>query len=149
MIITLMLISTMYLEDGRQDFFEIGNLVTKRDWGFAGDYVEAVRLMLQADKADDCVIATNKTHSLREFIEKAAKIIDIDIHWQGKGIDEIGINQKDGRVLVKINHVYYGPAEVDLLLGDYSKAKKNLGWEPNMKFDDLINHMTEGDLKNC
>ena len=113
------------------DKIYLGNLDAKRDWGFAGDYVEAMWLMLQQPKADDYVIATGETHSVREFLEEAFGIVGLD--WQK---------------YVEIDQKYFRPAEVDLLIGDSSKAKKNLGWEPKVKFKDLVKMMVEADIKN-
>ena len=137
------------IKNGNQDFIELGNINAKRDWGFAGDYVEAMRLMLQSNTpADDYVIATNETYTVKEFIEKAAKFIDIDIEWRGSAENEIGINRKSGKTIIKIDPKYHRLAEVDLLIGDYSKAKKVLGWEPKMSFDSLVEYMMIEDLKN-
>ncbi len=136
------------IKNGKQDFIELGNINAKRDWGFAGDYVEAMRLMLQNNTpADDYVIATNQTYSIREFIERAAKFIDFDIEWKGSVENEVGIDKKSGKTIIKINPKYYRPAEVDLLIGDYSKAKRVLGWEPKMSFQSLIEYMMSEDLK--
>lgn len=131
---------------GLEKGFALGNLDAKRDWGYAKDYVQAMWLMLQQDKPDDYVIATNQTHSIREFAELAAKRLDMDLVWQGKGVDEIGINAKTGKTIITIDPVYFRPAEVDVLLGDYSKAKKKLGWEPKVKFEELVKIMLDADL---
>jgi len=124
---------------------ELGNLDSKRDWGYAEDYVEAMFLMLQAPKPDDYVIATGETHSVREFVEETAKQLDWTIKWSGEGINEIGTNQF-GDVVVKINSEFYRPAEVDLLVGDYTKAYKELGWQPRTKFKELVKLMVEAEL---
>jgi GDPmannose 4,6-dehydratase len=137
------------IKNGQQDFIELGNIDAKRDWGFAGDYVEAMRLMLQSGTpADDYVISTNETYTVRDFIERAAKFIDVEIEWKGSAENEIGIDKKTGKTIIKINPKYYRPAEVELLIGDYAKAKKVLGWEPKMSFDGLVQYMIEEDLKN-
>ena len=125
----------------------LGNLDAKRDWGYAPDYVYGMYLMLQAKNPDDYILATGETHTVREFIEKSAKILDINLIWQGQGIDEKGIDQDSGNIIIEIDKKYFRPAEVDFLLGDYSKAKKELGWEPTVKFDELVKIMIEEDLK--
>ena len=104
--------------------------------------------MLQQDKPDDFILATNETHTIREFIEEACKIIDIPIKWEGEGVNEKGIDSNTGNVIIEINPKYFRPAEVDILLGDYTKAKTILGWEPKIKFLELVKIMIEHDLKN-
>lgn len=131
---------------GGQDKLSLGNLEAKRDWGFTGDYVEAMWLMLQQDKPDDFVIATGETHTVREFAEKAFKNVDIDIEWQGHGVEEKGIDAKTGRVLIDINPRYFRPTEVDLLLGDPSKAERVLSWKRKVDFDQLVRMMVRSDL---
>jgi len=131
---------------GHQKFFEIGNIDSKRDWGFAGDYVEAMWLMLQNQEPKDYVISTGETHSIREFIEEAFKVIDMPISWEGQGLEEVG--KCNGEIVVKINPKFYRPAEVDVLLGDPSKAKRELNWEPKTKFKELVKMMVESDLKH-
>jgi len=126
----------------------LGNLEAKRDWGYAKDYVECMWLMLQQEKPDDYVVATGETHSVREFVEKACKILEIDLVWKGKGLDEKGIDNKTGKTIIEIDPIYFRPAEVDLLIGDYSKAKKILGWEPRTKFDEVVKIMVEDDFNN-
>ena len=130
---------------GLQDNFNLGNFNAKRDWGYAGDFVEAMYLMLQQPKPKDYVIATNETHSVREFVDEAFNLIGMPLEWEGKELNEIG-KYKD-KTIVKINPEFYRPAEVDILLGDYSKAKKELGWEPKTKFKELVKMMVESDLK--
>jgi len=130
---------------GLQDTLELGNLDAKRDWGYAGDFVEAMYFMLQQPKPKDYVIATNETHSVREFVDEAFNLVDMPLEWEGKGLNEIG-KYKD-KTIVKVNPDFYRPAEVDILLGDYSKAKKELGWEPKTKFKELVKMMVESDLK--
>jgi len=132
---------------GDIDKIEIGNLDSKRDWGYAPDYVEAMWLMLQQDKPDDFVIATGETRTVREFCEFAFREAGIDIEWTGGGIKEKGINKQNGQVVIAVNPDYFRPVEVDLLLGDYSKAKEHLGWEPSTKFEELVKIMVEHDLK--
>nr|KAG5707900.1 hypothetical protein BaRGS_031631 [Batillaria attramentaria] len=131
---------------GQQEELHLGNLDAKRDWGHAKDYVEAMWLMLQQDKAEDFVISTAETHSVREFVEKAFKIVDVDIVWEGTGTDEVGKNKATGKVLVRVNPKYYRPTEVEFLLGDCTKAKTKLGWEKKYSFDALVKEMMEADL---
>ena len=133
---------------GLDDMLYLGNLDAKRDWGYAKDYVEAMWLMLQVDKPDDYVVATNETHSVREFVEKSAKHLGFDIVWQGKGVDEIGKDKNTGKIIIKIDPKYFRPAEVDLLIGDYSKAKSLLKWEPKTKFEELVKIMTDADFED-
>lgn len=130
-----------------QDKIVVGSLDSKRDWGYAPEYVEAMWKMLQQKKADDYVIATGETHSVRELIEIAFKCIGIDIKWEGKGLDERGIDKATKKVYVEISPEYFRPAEVELLIGDYSKAKKDFGWQPRTLFKDLVNLMLEYDIK--
>ncbi len=117
------------IHQGRQKILKLGNMDVKRDWGHAKDFVYAQWLMLQQNKPQDFVIATGETHTVREFVEVAFKEVSVDIKWQGVGINEKGIDSKTGKVLVKVNEKYFRPAEVELLLGDPSKAEKELGWE--------------------
>lgn len=132
---------------GKQEYLELGNIDAKRDWGHSKDYVKAMWLMLQQETPDDYVIATNETRSVREFVEEAFKCVDIKIKWQGEGVNEIGIDVDTNNVVVKINPKFYRPAEVDILLGDPSKAEKNLGWKREISFGDLVKRMVENDLK--
>ena len=132
---------------GKQSHVELGNLDAKRDWGHSKDYVNAMWLMLQQDKADDFVIATGETRSIRDFVEVAFNHIDVKIKWQGKAENEIGIDEKTGKTLVKVNPQFYRPAEVELLLGDPSKAEKVLGWKREISFDQMVTRMVENDLK--
>ena len=134
---------------GLQDCLYLGNLDAKRDWGFAGDYVEAMWLMLQQEKADDYVIATGETYMVRTFAEMVFARLDMPLHWQGSGIDETGINSVTGKTFIRIDSKYFRPAEVDLLLGDPSKAKRELGWTINTSFEKLVNMMTDADLKDA
>ncbi len=132
---------------GIDEVIYMGNLDAKRDWGYAKDYVEGMWRMLQQKKPDDYVLATDETHTVREFIEETAKLLDFDLQWQGKDQNEIGVDRKSGKTIIKIDPVYYRPAEVDLLIGDYSKAKKIMGWEPTVKFKDLVKLMVDADLE--
>ena len=126
---------------------KLGNLYSKRDWGYAKDYVEGMWLMLQQDKPDDYVLATNETHSIKEFVNLAIEQCGFDVEWIGEGIDEKLVTKSGRKVIVEIDSKYYRPAEVDTLLGDYSKAKNILGWEPNVKFENLVKIMMKSDLK--
>ncbi|XP_018331129.1 GDP-mannose 4,6 dehydratase-like [Agrilus planipennis] len=124
----------------------LGNLDSKRDWGHAKDYIEAMWLMLQQDSPDDFVIASEETRSVREFVEAAFKFIGKEIVWEGEGLEEIGKEKDTGIVRVKVDKKYFRPTEVDLLLGDAAKAKKNLGWSPRITFDELVNDMMTSDI---
>jgi len=133
---------------GRQNVLKLGNLDAKRDWGHAKDFVYAQWLMLQQDKPQDYVIATGETHTVREFVELSFKEVDIDIEWQGIGVEEKGIDGNTGKVLVEIDEKYFRPAEVELLLGDPSKAEKELGWKRQVSFKELVSGMVKYDLEN-
>eukprot|EP00106_Octopus_bimaculoides_P017557 XP_014784999.1 PREDICTED: GDP-mannose 4,6 dehydratase-like [Octopus bimaculoides] len=122
------------ITQGNQEFVELGNLDSKRDWGHAKDYVEAMWMMLQQEEPEDFVIATGETHSVREFLEEAFHVVGTEIQWEGKGVDEVGKDKKTGKVRVKINPKYNRPTEVDLLLGDCSKAKEKLKWSRKYDF---------------
>ncbi len=135
------------IECGLQDKIVLGNLDAKRDWGYAPEYVEAMWLMLQQNKPDDYVIATGESHSVREFVECAFSCIGIDIAWIGSGVDEKGKDKKTGKTVVELSPEFFRPAEVDLLIGDFSKAKQNLGWQPKTRFNDLVKIMVESDIK--
>ena len=132
---------------GERDTLVMGNLDAKRDWGHAKDYVEGMWRILQADKPDDYVLSTNEFHSVREFIEKSFGLKGFDIKWKGKGIEEIGYDSKTGRELIFVSEKYFRPAEVEELLGDSTKARTELGWEPKYSFDELVKEMVEEDCK--
>jgi GDPmannose 4,6-dehydratase len=132
---------------GLQDCLYMGNIDALRDWGYAPDYVKMMWMMLQQDTPDDYVVATNEMHTVREFIEKSFACVDIEIAWEGKGIDEVGKNKATGKIIVRMGERYYRPCEVEQLLGNPAKAKKQLGWEPTVKFEELVKIMTDGDLK--
>jgi GDPmannose 4,6-dehydratase len=132
---------------GLQDKLYMGNIDSKRDWGFAGDYVELMWLMLQQPEPDDYVMATGVTTTVRDFINMAFKEAGINLKWEGKGVNEKGINQADGKVLVEIDPRYFRPAEVDILIGDPSKAKLKLGWEPKVQLPELVKMMMDNDLE--
>lgn len=134
---------------GLQDKIYLGNLNAKRDWGFAGDYVEAMWLMLQQDEPDDFVIATGETHEVREFVEQAFTQIGIEIQWQGEGVNEKGLDKATGKILVEVDPRYFRPTEVEILLGDPTKAKEKLGWEPKVTFGELVRMMVEADLEEA
>ena len=142
-------IAVARIAKGLQEKLTLGNLDAKRDWGFAGDYVEGMWLMLQQDKADDYVLATNETHTVREFVEMAFKEVGVDVTWQGSGVDEKGICQKTGKILVIVDPQFFRPAEVDLLLGDATKANNELGWKRKVSFEELVSMMVQSDLKLC
>lgn len=133
---------------GKKDLLTLGNMDAKRDWGHAKDFVYAQWLMLQQDKPQDYVIATGETHTVREFVTLAFKEVNIDIRWQGTGVDEKGIDTNTGKVLVEVNAKYFRPSEVELLLGDPSKAEQELGWKRKISFQELITGMVQYDLKN-
>lgn len=132
---------------GLMSHLELGNLDSKRDWGHAKDYVEAMWLMLQQEEPEDFVVATGEAHSVREFVEKAFSCVGRAISWRGSGEQETGHDAQTDQLLVKVNPKYFRPTEVDLLLGDSSKAKQKLGWEPRVTFNQLVKDMVEADLK--
>ncbi|XP_039287093.1 GDP-mannose 4,6 dehydratase isoform X1 [Nilaparvata lugens] len=132
---------------GHLDCMELGNLDSLRDWGHAKDYVEAMWLMLQQPSAEDFVIATGEAHSVREFVEAAFSYIDKEIVWEGSGLNEIGKEKDTGIVRVRVNPKYFRPTEVDMLLGDSTKAKEKFGWKPKVNFQDLVKCMMEADIQ--
>jgi GDPmannose 4,6-dehydratase len=136
------------IEAGAQDCLWLGNLNAKRDWGHASDYVEGMWRILQQEKPDDYVLATGEMHSVREFVELAFGEVDCPIEWRGTGADETGVDARSGRVVVRIDERYYRPTEVDLLLGDPSKAKRVLGWEHKTPFRMLVSEMVASDLRS-
>lgn len=138
--------SAVEISLGLKECVELGNLDSKRDWGHSADYVRAMWLMLQQEKPDDYVIATNETRTVREFAETAFRHVGIDIEWHGKGIDETGINKADGKTVVKVNKKFFRPAEVDILLGNPEKAEKNLGWKREISFSELVERMVKNDM---
>lgn len=131
---------------GLQDCLFLGNLDARRDWGYAKDFVEAMWLMMQQESPEDYVIATGENHSVREFVELAAEELGMKIEWNGFGVDEVGIDKNTGKTIIKINPVHFRPSEVDILLGDADKAKKNLGWTPRVSFKEMVKLMIESDL---
>jgi len=131
---------------GKQDVLELGNMDSKRDWGYAGDYVEGMWRMLQQDKPGDYVLATGETHTIREFCESAFNEIGVTLEWQGEGENEIGIDKASGKTVIRINPEYFRPAEVDILLGNPAKAESVLGWQRKVDFPGLVKLMVEHDL---
>jgi GDPmannose 4,6-dehydratase len=131
---------------GKDEKLFLGNLDAKRDWGHAEDYVEGMWRMLQHHTPDDYVLATGETHTVREFVEKTAAHLGFNLVWKGKGIKEVGIDKNTGKEIIAINPVHFRPAEVDVLLGDYTKAKEAFGWEPTITFEELVRVMTEADF---
>lgn len=132
---------------GKQQKLSLGNMNAKRDWGFAGDYVEGMWLMLQQEKADDYVLATNETHTVREFVEAAFEELGITVKWEGTGVHEKGYDSKTGKLLVDVNPEFYRPAEVEFLWGNAGKAEKELGWKRKVDFKKLVAMMMDADLK--
>lgn len=135
------------IKHGKQEYIELGNLDSKRDWGYAGDYVEGMWRMLQQDTPDDYVLATGETHTIREFVELAFKEIGVTIEWKGTDVDEIGVDSATGKTVLKINPEFFRPAEVDILLGDPTKAETKLGWKRAVDFPGLVKLMVEHDLE--
>ena len=141
-------IAATKIANGSKEILYLGNIDAKRDWGFAPDYVESMWMILQQEQPSDYVIATNETHTVRELVEKMFKHVGIDVQWQGTGVDEIGIDSNSGKEVVNIDPYYYRPTEVDLLIGDYSKAKRELGWEPKTTFNELVEIMMNFEVSN-
>jgi len=135
------------IEVGLEDTVYLGNLDAKRDWGHARDYIEGMHTILQADAPDDFVLATGETRSVREFVELAFAEVGRKIEWRGKGIEETGTDKKSGKTVVRIDPTYFRPTEVDLLVGDASKARQKLGWKPKTSFAQLVKEMVAGDLE--
>ncbi|KAH9260463.1 GDP-mannose 4,6-dehydratase [Batrachochytrium salamandrivorans] len=134
------------IQNGTQQCLFLGNLSAKRDWGHARDYVEMMYMMLQKDEADDYVCATGETHEVREFVEKSFRHAGIEVEWQGEGISEQGVNVATGKVVVGVDPQYFRPTEVELLIGNPAKARKQLGWEPKVLFEELVREMTLADM---
>jgi GDPmannose 4,6-dehydratase len=132
---------------GKLDTIELGNLDAKRDWGYAQEYVDGMWRMLQADKPDTFVLATGRSESVRDFVTMAAKVVGFDLRWEGEGVNEVGIDRLSGRTLVKVNPKFYRQAEVDLLIGNPEKAKKELGWEAKTTLEQLCEMMVEADIR--
>jgi GDPmannose 4,6-dehydratase len=136
------------IHHGLQDRLYLGNLDAKRDWGHAREYVRCMWLMLQQPEPDDYVVATGETHSVRTFVERSFREIGIEVEWKGHGIEEHGFDASNGRVLVEVDPRYFRPTEVEILVGDATKAREKLGWRHEMKFDDLVTEMVREDLKS-
>ena len=134
---------------GSQEMLQLGNVDNARDWGFAGDYVEAMWLMLQQEMADDFVIATGQTHSVRDFVNRAATVMGFDLAWEGRGVDTKGFDTKTGRQIVGVSPHFYRPSEPDPMIGDASKAHRILGWQPKIDFEKLVIMMAESDLERA
>jgi GDPmannose 4,6-dehydratase len=135
------------IKHGLQEKIVLGNLNAKRDWGYAPEFVEAIWLMMQQPQPDDFVIATGETHNIREFVEEAFRLVDVDIVWKGSDVEEKGISRKTGKVLVEVSPEFFRPAEVDLLIGNPRKAAEKLGWRPRTPFKELVRKMVEADLE--
>ncbi len=140
-------ISASKIKLGLQDKLFLGNLNAKRDWGYAKDYVYAMWLMLQSKTPDDYVIATGETHSVREFCEHTFRALGIEIEWKGEGVNEVGIDKNTGKEIIGVNPRYFRPSEVDILIGDSSKAQTELGWKPKITFEELVNIMVKADFE--
>jgi GDPmannose 4,6-dehydratase len=134
---------------GLEDKLLFGNIDAQRDWGYAPEYVEGMWRMLQVGTPDDFVLATNETHTVREFIEESFKVLGEEVVWEGEGVNEVGKLKSNGKVVIGIDPRYFRPTEVELLIGDYAKAKEKLGWEPKTKFKDLVRIMVEADYKKA
>ena len=132
---------------GQQNKIILGNLESKRDWGYAPEYAEGMWLMLQQDNPDDYVLATSETHTIKEFVEDAFKAAGYEVVWEGEGVNTKGIDKKSGKVLVEVSPEFYRPAEVDILIGNPQKTKEKLGWQPKIKFEELVRIMVEADIK--
>ncbi len=132
---------------GKLECMELGNMDAKRDWGFAKDYIEGMYLMLQVDKPDTYVLATNRTETVRDFVKMAFKAVDIELEFKGSGEEEVAINKATGKIVVKVNPKFYRPAEVELLIGNPEKAKRELGWEPKCTLEELCDMMVKADLR--
>ena len=139
-------ISVARIQAGLQECLELGNLNASRDWGHSADYVRAMWLMLQQDKADDFVVATGETHTVRDFVSKAFRAAGMELEFHGEGVREFATLKGTNRVLVKVNPEFFRPAEVDLLIGDAAKAKTVLGWEPKISYEELVRRMVKSDI---
>jgi GDPmannose 4,6-dehydratase len=135
------------IKNGKQKTLKLGNLYSKRDWGYAPEYCDAMIKIIEHNKPEDFVISTGETHTIKEFIEEAMKYVNMNIEWVGTGVDEKGIDKNTGNVVIEVDPKYFRPSEVDLLLGDNTKARTILGWEPKVKFKELVKIMMEHDLK--
>ena len=140
-----MAVSAIYHK--KQKCLYLGNLDAKRDWGHAKDFVKGMWLILKQKKPNDFVLATGETNTVRKFVELAFKEVGIEVSWEGKGINEVGRNSKNGAIIVRVDKKYFRPAEVDILLGDYTKAKKQLKWSPTVSFNQLVKEMVLSEMK--
>lgn len=136
-----------HIAAGKQEVLELGNMDAKRDWGHSKDYVRAMWLMLQQDEADDYVVASGETRSVRDFVNAAFKALGLELEWHGTGVDEYAINKANGKTVVKVNPQFFRPAEVELLLGDPTKAETKLGWKREISFDELVARMVQADAE--
>lgn len=136
------------IKNGKQKTLKLGNINSFRDWGYSYEYAQGIIKIIENDTPEDFVLATGETHTVKEFIEEACKYIDIDIEWYGENVNEKGIDKKTGNIIIEIDPKYFRPSEVDLLLGDSTKAQTILGWKPKTKFKELVKIMMEHDLKN-
>lgn len=132
---------------GKQDCLELGNMDAKRDWGYAKDYVDGMYRILQADQPDTYVLSTGRTETVRDFVNMSCKAVDIDVEWRGEGVDEEAVDRLSGKTIVKVNPKFYRPAEVDLLIGDPTKANKELGWKAQTTLEELCHKMIEADMR--
>ena len=135
------------MREGSEEILELGNLEARRDWGFAGDYVRGMWLMLQQDEGDDFVLSTGENHAVRDFLAAAAAAADFDLAWDGEGAETTAHDRASGRLIMRVNPAFYRPAEVDVLLGDPAKAREVLGWQPEVSFEQLVAMMVEADLE--
>ncbi len=135
------------IREGLEEVLVMGNIDSKRDWGYAPEYTDAMWRILQQDTPDDYVCATNETHTVREFIDLTFKQLDMELEFQGEGVDEIGVEKATGKVRLRIDPRYFRPTEVELLIGDYAKSKEKFGWEPKTRFAELVRIMTDADWK--
>jgi GDPmannose 4,6-dehydratase len=140
-------ISLCEVATGKQQSIKLGNLNSKRDWGYAPEYVEGMWRMLQLDEPEDFVLATGKTYTIKEFAEKAALHVGYELEWQGSGVDEKGIDKKTGKIIIEVDPLYFRPTEVELLIGNATKAKEKLGWETKVGIDELVKLMMESEKK--
>jgi len=135
------------ISEGQQEYLQLGNLDASRDWGYAPEFVDGMYKMLQHQNPDNFVLATNKAYTVRQFVQYAFNVVGIDIQWEGSGVSEIGINKKNGKIIVKVNQDFFRLTEVDALIGDYSKAEKELGWVPQIELKKICEIMVESDIR--
>ena len=140
--------AAVQIKNGVRDTLFLGNLNAKRDWGYAPDYVESMWKILQHDQPDDFVVATGETHTVKEFVELSFQHVGIEIDWEGEGVDEKGFDKQSGKQIVGVDPWYFRPSEVDLLIGDSSKAERVLGWKPKVTFHELVDIMVKYEVEN-